>query len=428
MPKHLEKRKLKWYAYVDVPAALREHFGKRKFLKSLGTDSLSLAEELKIPVIANWKKQIALAKKSGDGSGDALLDTVVMVRQDTQRLEAEGTSDEDIKWIQEEVALSVALGERNDFSGDPTLANAVSVVTSGSFLFVEHIDEYFDSKTTEQKSKDMARRDLLTFFKQFPCPEDATRQKVIKWINVEVDGGSTQNLALATKSRMISNCRVYWDWLEYKKGLTQDPPFTKVLPPKPKKKSKADYQKIRKAFRVRDYHKLLQAAPEGDLSDLIRLGAYTGCRIAELCNLEISNVSTDRMEILDAKSKAGWRTIPIHKHITQLVTQLVDTTSDGYLINGLTFNMYRDRSNAISKRFGRLKKSLDYGEDYVFHSFRKGFATQLENANIPLNVSARLMGHEISGETFGNYSEGLAFEGLKEAISYIDWTHQSGWA
>ena len=421
MPKHLEKRKLKWYAYVDVPAALREHFGKRKFLKSLGTDSLSLAEELKIPVIANWKKQIALAKKSGDGSGDALLDTVVMVRQDTQRLEAEGTSDEDIKWIQEEVALSVALGERNDFSGDPTLANAVSVVTSGSFLFVEHIDEYFDSKTTEQKSKDMARRDLLTFFKQFPCPEDATRQKVIKWINVEVDGGSTQNLALATKSRMISNCRVYWDWLEYNKGLTQDPPFTKVLPPKPKKKSKADYLKIRKAFRVRDYHKLLQAAPEGDLSDLIRLGAYTGCRIAELCNLEISNVSTDRMEILDAKSKAGWRTIPIHKHITQLVTQLVDTTSDGYLINGLTFNMYRDRSNAISKRFGRLKKSLDYGEDYVFHSFRKGFATQLENANIPLNVSARLMGHEISGETFGNYSEGLAFEGLRDAISHIDW-------
>ena len=107
MPKHLEKRKLKWYAYVDVPAALREHFGKRKFLKSLGTDSLSLAEELKIPVVANWKKQIALAKKSGDGTGDALLDTVVMVRQDSQRLKAKGTSDEDIKWIHEDVAKSL---------------------------------------------------------------------------------------------------------------------------------------------------------------------------------------------------------------------------------------------------------------------------------------------------------------------------------
>ena len=423
MPKHLEKRKLKWYAYVDVPAALREHFGKRKFLKSLGTDSLSLAEELKIPVVANWKKQIALAKKSGDGTGDALLDTVVMVRQDSQRLKAKGTSDEDIKWIHEDIAYSRSWDdERGEFVTEyEDLANAVSVVHSGGMLLVEHIDEYFDSKTTEQKSKDMARRDLLTFFKQFPCPEDATRQKVIKWINVEVDGGSTQKLALATKSRMISNCRVYWDWLEYNKGLTQDPPFTKVLPPKPKKKSKAEIQKLRKAFRVRDYHKLLQAAPEGDLRDLIMLGAYTGCRIAELCNLKIGNVDTDRMEILDAKSQAGWRTIPIHTHIAQLVARLVDTTKDGYLINGLTFNMYGDRSNAISKRFGRLKKGLGYGGDYVFHSFRKSFATQLENANIPLNVSARLMGHEILGETYGNYSDGLAYQGLKEAISHISW-------
>ena len=423
MPKHLQKRRRLWYAVLDVPKALHEHFGKRKFIQSLNTDSQLVAEGRVLSVVAGWKKQIALAKKSSDGSGDALLDNVIKVRQDAQRLEAEGNSDEDIKWIHEDVAYQRSWDdELGEFvTDDKALVNAVSVVHGSAMLLVEHIDEYFDSKTTEQKSKDMARRDLLTFFKQFPFPEEATRQKVIKWINVDVDSRSTKKLSLATKSRMISNCRVYWDWLEYNKGLTQDPPFTKVLPPKPKKKSKAEIQKLRKAFRVRDYHKLLQAAPEGDLRDLIMLGAYTGCRIAELCNLKISNVDTDRMEILDAKSQAGWRTIPIHTHIAQLVARLVDTTNDGYLINSLTFNMYGDRSNAISKRFGRLKKGLDYGEDYVFHSLRKSFATQLENANIPLNVSARLMGHEISGETFGNYSDGLAFEGLKEAISHIDW-------
>jgi integrase len=423
MPKHLQKRRRLWYAVLDIPKAQHEHFGKRKFIQSLETDSQLVAEGRVLSVVANWKKQTALAKNSGDGSGNALLDTVTKVRQDAQRLEAEGWNTDDIQLVHEDVAYNRSWDEeRGEFvTDDEALASAVSVVHSGSLLLAEHIDEYFDSKTTEQKSKDMARRDLLTFFKQFPFPEDATRQKVIKWINVEVDSRSTRKLSLATKSRIISNCRVYWDWLEYNKGLTQDPPFTKVLPPKPKKKSKAEIQKLRKAFRVRDYHKLLQAAPEGDLRDLIMLGAYTGCRIAELCNLKIGNVDTDRMEILDAKSQAGWRTIPIHTHIAQLVARLVDTTKDGYLINGLTFNMYGDRSNAISKRFGRLKKSLDYGEDYVFHSFRKGFATQLENANIPLNVSARLMGHEISGETFGNYSEGLAYQGLKAAISHIDW-------
>ena len=74
------------------------------------------------------------------------------------------------------------------------------------------------------------------------------------------------------------------------------------------------------------------------------------------------------------------------------------------------------------KRFGRLKKKLDYGDNQVFHSFRRGFATQVENANIPVHVSARLMGHEIPGETFGNYSDGLALKGLKEAIEHVDWT------
>jgi integrase len=100
---------------------------------------------------------------------------------------------------------------------------------------------------------------------------------------------------------------------------------------------------------------------------------------------------------------------------------LVDISDDGYLLSGLTFNKYGGRSNAISKRFGRLKKALGYSENYVFHSFRKGFATQLENANIPLNVSARLMGHEIHNETFGRYSDGLAFEGLRDAIECVSW-------
>ena len=33
------------------------------------------------------------------------------------------------------------------------------------------------------------------------------------------------------------------------------------------------------------------------------------------------------------------------------------------------------------------------------------------------------MGHEIEGQTFGNYSDGLAFEGLRQAIDHLDWRH-----
>jgi integrase len=115
---------------------------------------------------------------------------------------------------------------------------------------------------------------------------------------------------------------------------------------------------------------------------------------------------------------------PIHNDIKQVIARLVDTATGQYLISGLSFNKYGDRSNAIGKRFGRLKTRLGYGPDYVFHSLRKGFATQLENAGVPHNVAARLMGHELSDMTFGGYSDGLMFERLKEAIAKVDYSKQ----
>ena len=157
------------------------------------------------------------------------------------------------------------------------------------------------------------------------------------------------------------------------------------------------------------------------LKDLITLGAYTGCHIEELCSLKLINVYSDKVEIVDAKTEAGWRTVPLHRHIAQMVARLVHTSSNEYLLSELTLNKYGNRSNAIDKKFGRHKKQLGYGEDHVFHSLRKGFAAQLENANVPVTVVARLMGHEIEGQTFGNYSDGLALDGLKEAINYVDW-------
>jgi integrase len=104
------------------------------------------------------------------------------------------------------------------------------------------------------------------------------------------------------------------------------------------------------------------------------------------------------------------------------VARLIEISKDGYLLSGLTFNKFGDRSNAVGKRFGRLKQRLGYGPDHVFHSLRKGFATQLENAGQPLNVVARLMGHTQDNQSFGNYSDGLVLEELKRAINHVDWS------
>ena len=420
MPKYLQKRRRQWYAILEIPKTLRQQFGRPRFVQSLETESLSVAEKKVLPVIVGWRRQIDLARGADIGADDELLAAIMRVRQDTQRAKVDGRELAELQMAQEEVAMMEALGPNNDYSGDDALFNAVSIAHGKTHLLREHIEEFLSSRDVAPKTTDMQRRDLNLFADKFQYSHDATRLKVIDWVNVTL--GAEQNLSLGTRSRMISAARVYWDYLEKNKGLTLPSPLHKVLPPKPKKKTKAMIEAQRKAFRVSDYHKLLSGSVDDTLKDLITLAAYTGCRIEELCILKLENVSDDKVEIVDAKSEAGWRTIPIHQHIAQTVARLVAMSTDGYLLSGLTFNKYGNRSNAIGKSFGRLKKQVGYGESYVFHSFRKGFATQLENANIPVNVSARLMGHEVQGQTFGNYSDGLALKGLREAINHVDWS------
>ena len=420
MPKYLQKRRRQWYAILEIPKTLRQQFGRPRFVQSLETESLSVAEKKVLPVIVGWRRQIDIAKGVDVGTDDELIAAVMRVRQDTQRAKVDGRELAELEMAQEEVAMMEALGPNNDYSGSDKLFNAASIAHGKTHLLREHVEEFLASRDVAPKTTDMQRRDLGLFADKFQYAHDATRLKVIDWVNVTL--GAEQNLSLGTRSRMMSAARVYWDYLEKNKGLTIPSPLHKVLPPKPKKKTKAMIEAQRKAFRVSDYHKLLSGCVDDTLKDLITLAAYTGCRIEELCIFKLENVSDDKVEIVNAKSEAGWRTIPIHQHIAQTVARLVATSTDGYLLSGLTFNKYGNRSNAIGKGFGRLKKQVGYGESYVFHSFRKGFATQLENANIPVNVSARLMGHEVQGQTFGNYSDGLALKGLREAINHVDWS------
>ena len=146
-----------------------------------------------------------------------------------------------------------------------------------------------------------------------------------------------------------------------------------------------------------------------------------GARIKEFYSLKLGDITEDRFKIEDAKTSAGIREIPIHSHIKKLVSQLEKDSRDGYLLSGLTFNKYGDRSNAIGKQFGRLKTEMGYGPDYVFHSFRKGVATQLETAGIAENVTARLLGHDFQTMSYGLYSGGVSFDVLAKALGKISW-------
>jgi integrase len=424
MPKFYEKRRQKYYAVLDVPKALREQLGvSRRFVKSLQTDSESIARIRVLPVIAKWKQEIVLAKASGN-SGNQLLDSVVRVRQESQRLKGEGFDEHDIQWIHEDVAYSRSWdNERGEFvTDDIPLADAVSVVHGSSLLLAEHIEEHLDGKDCTAKSKDMAKTTLLAFCKEFLHAEDVNERRVRDWIIRTME--QERKLSYNTIKRDMSSIKVYWRWLKRYKSLDTAYPFEDILPPVPNKNSKSKSSIDIIGFSITDYHKILGAVPDKDrnLRNLIILGAHTGCRLDELCALKLEDVSFDRFQIVDAKTNAGLRTVPIHAAITQLVAELVDTSADGYLIDGESDNnQYNSRSGGIGHRFSRLKTKLGYKRNQVFHSWRHSMTTQLENAERPLSQIQRIIGHTVSGMTLSRYSDGLAFDTSKEIINLVSW-------
>jgi integrase len=404
MPRFLQKRRRKWYAVLEIPRDLRERFGKPRFLQSLKTESLSEAERICLPVIHEWKELIESVR-----NGAPPTDAILAMRQSRLMLEQQGVSKHEIDMFHSELATETDI-----------LAEAHLVVHGGWIVLSEHIQDFVQSLSNEPKTIDMKRRDVERFSKKFKYAHDITIAAVAEW--VQEDLIEKDQLSPATCKRIISACSGYWTYLQRKKGLDIPPPFERVVP---RQGSKADRAKAirRKHFIEGDFRSLITAAAEdAPLVDLIILGAYTGARIEEICSLKITNVHSNQLHIEDAKTDAGWREIPIHSKIVSLVGRLKGESMDGYLLSGLTFNKYGDRSNAIGKRFGRLKTACGYDRNYVFHSFRKSVATQLENAGIPENVTARLLGHELNTMSYGLYSGGLSYGVLRDAVEHISWS------
>lgn len=397
---------------LEIPKQLRTTFGKSRFKQSLQTESLSTAERRVMPVIAEWKAWIESARLGDASLNSRVAEWRVLAEESRQQ----GMTDEEIR----NMSLDLSILSRHE---DPDLYDVHKITFGEWIVLTDHIEAWVATLENEQKTIDMKRTDVTRFAKNFRYAHDATNRAVIEW--VEMDLIDQSNLSYATCRRIVSACRGYWTFLQRRHKLDCPAPFENVVPKSNSKSGKKAHSEARKGFGSQDYRNLLSGAQGGsqDLSQLIQLGAYTGARIEELCSLPLTNVASDRLHIEDAKTEAGWRIIPIHPHISDLVANLSENSTDGFLLSGLTFNKYDDRSNAIGKRFGRLKTKLGYGSDHVFHSLRKGVASQLEAAGIPENVAARLLGHEFKTMTYGLYAGGkLPFAVLNDALCKVDWT------
>lgn len=400
MPRFLEKRRRRWYAVLDVPQDLRKTIGKKRLVKSLETDSLSVAEARVLAAIHQWK--ILFAEIREGRHNQAPYPTAWRFKIDELR---------QAKVPEHEIAE--ALGSIATEMDDTAMAS-LQVAKGEAVLLSEHVEGYLET-ALDAKTRDMKAMHLRKFLNEFKLAEDVNSEAVAAWIKRDL-----RSLSWKTVKLYLSTYRMFWKYLGKKKLVPKSlEAFTDAVEaPQRGNSNKRAY------FTPENYKRLLEASQnDSNLNDLISLGAYTGARIEEICSLKVSDINTDKgfFTVTASKTEAGIRQIPIHPAIRQLVARLIETSKDGYLLSGLTNNKYGDRSNAIGKRFGRLKHSLGYGRELVFHSFRRGVATQFESAKVPEVLAARLLGHDFPTMSFGVYSGGADIETLREAIEVLRW-------
>lgn len=423
----LEQRRRLYYAVRDIPKPLQAKLGKRRFLKSTGTGDRAEAQLVAATFDVAWLEKIARAK---DGPTRKLTPEEIETRIHRraaywrERIANAAPSSRElvIDQMKDEAREELDFDDPSDPEGIRRAELFVEIALGEQVLLEEHIEEFLAEKAdTTPKTIDLYRTSLHRFCKRFPNSLDVDKRALTSWVGQMRDNGMADN----TIQRTFSAIRGYWSFLQDTGRLDhRSEPFSDILKTRDRSKNRRGKTQSYRPFEPSDVIRLLQTAEEktdADLADLIQLGMWTGCRIESLCSLRLTDVSPVSIRVND-KTDAGDRAVPIHSKLKPTLDRLCASSCDGFVLSGLSQNKYGDRSNAIGKRFGRLKKELGFtGRVWAFHSIRKTVVTQLQRAGVPEEVTMSIVGHENNSITYGLYSAGPSMEQKRDAIEKLSY-------
>jgi integrase len=476
-----------WYVRLAVPADVQNAMGGKKVLiQSLKTGLRSEAMDRRLAVLSNWKAQFKAARDKRSNRGDGWKERISedahdfsKIIRDLKTAVALGESKPtqlnidpaDLEEFRKFVFSDTESGRRRQAEADAAyakqgvdkelalhdLAHKALLETFGELI--AYANDFSTPETEEMqvilkdpaayKVKSPITKHRIATFRQYREARNVATKTIDqqqskleklsaylakegKPLDFDTVSAWLDSLKLASKTltQYLLAGNVFWKWaMKHDTRWREDfkdkaNPFENHELPQTRGKERVDSQ--RKDFQPKEIavlHAAALAADHTTLANLILLGAYTGARIEELCQLRVEHVikpdGIESFDIVDSKTAAGIRVVPVHPALTRIVERLKNDSKDGYLIPSDSKNKYGIRSDALSKAFGRLKDAHGYGPQHVFHSIRKTVITQLHRAGVQGILIAELVGHETGIVTFDVYSQGASATQKLAAISKL---------
>ena len=386
-----------WQVELRIPSDARVVLGRTRFAKSTGTRDKRQAINKALPILTEWQQLITTARENPELI-QPRPDRPVCLHDAAQGLLGNWHSQawlDQLKPSQAKLYDAIEWGE------------GVSLPT--------HMCKFIEAHYTRHRTQLEARRYILEATLFIHTLDDLNRVNAQCWISTEELKPVNERRAVKTMQKAVGFLSEYFEWLRYRGFVSQDlqNPFK-------------DLHFSKQLARPRQYLPLsldevlvlrqaAQAADDLLMATYIDIGRFTGVRLSEIGELSTESIVIEggvkcfRVRP-DAKTEASSnRLIPVAPALASCVD-----------LKNLDL---RGTSNAVGKRFGRLKRLvLEDGStrQKCFHSIRKFVVTELERGGVTEGIAADLVGHEKPNITYNVYSGGSSIEQLSQAVEVLE--------
>ncbi|OYQ25111.1 hypothetical protein CHU93_14900 [Sandarakinorhabdus cyanobacteriorum] len=454
----LKLRYRTWSAKIFVPADVRRHFGGRTHIeRSLGTSDRKEAEVAHKQLVAEIAARIHELR---NGKPPAVNLRAIYQRERMQAAGGEyqvfmaGADDQtpeelgiefEIEKIADEFqderkempphvearlqALQDALKELQgkDAPVPPVYAMPFSEAAKGYLETWERSAKRKASNTKQQKQAtfdlwrgfwgdkpiaNIRQRDATAFQDVLrrldPNWARTATSRALAWPQLLAQFGNHKNgLSQSSINRHMGSLQQVWDWAQERGHCEGANPFAGQR----KKLKRGSNAETYLAWETDELKMLLSNPPRRrDLHEIMLVAMFSGLRINEVAALtwgqlrEVNGIPY--FQIVGAKTEAGNRQVPVHSRLQWLLDR---TKGEADARVWPTFNLEgpgkRPGADA-SKAFSDYKRRLGFkARAKAFHSFRKNVTHIIENAGVPENEWALVLGHE-RGFTYSTYNPG----------------------
>ncbi len=457
--RYLDLRGLTYWFKRDIPLKIRAHFsGKTAYLENLRTSDLKEAMERRdtLEGLVEQTFKDALAGRSSGSPDDIAkiearaeawgleLAQRTHIALERRRVPASALSHgEDGDLLDEEVDVFSVFedtAEQVERQHGPAARQRFVAVAHGAVEVDKYVDAYLKEarlapKTTEE------RRNLIKRFAEWAKARSLTLPDIKRAIAGEYFTEHISSMHASTAKKHHGSVKLYWDYL-IARGLYhgKDNPWDGQKMPQRGRRVEREQQEEERPFTDDEMKALLysrypdgmKAAFKDQLHDAIRISALSGMRLAEVVTLLVEECIADDgqgqwFDIRQGKTRAAARKVPVHPSLEEIVERRIrGKNPDDWLFHELAGK--RNAGDIFGKRFAQYRKKLKVDDVHAgqrrslvnFHSFRRWFVTQAEQAGQQESIISLVVGHEQGRDfTLRKYSAGISDDQKRACVQAV---------